>query len=105
MILPDPRTTDLQPWARRAFEEAYRCRPREQASREDMAYGFLCALVWARVASAFRGDRHVPGPSAAAPPVDEPQQQGQSHAGSGVAERLYRPGALPGKRRVRYDGR
>ncbi len=105
MIPPDPTPNDLQPWARRAFEDAYRRRSREQASREDVAYGFLCALVWARVASAFRSDRHVPGPSAATPLVDEPQQQGRSHAGSGVPERPYRPGALPGKRRVRYDGR
>ncbi len=100
MILPDPRTTDLQPWARRAFEEAYRCRPREQASREDVAYGFLCALVWARVASAFH-DGHVSGPAEAAPPADEPRSQGTPQDGKGGAAGPYRPGALPGKRRVR----
>ena len=44
----------LQSWARRAFEEAYRRRPREQASREDILYGFVEALRWARVDSAFR---------------------------------------------------
>ena len=44
----------LQSWARRAFEEAYRRRPREQASREDILYGFVEALRWARVNSAFR---------------------------------------------------
>jgi hypothetical protein len=47
----------LQSWARRAFEEAYRRRPREQASREDILYGFVAALRWARVSSAFRPDR------------------------------------------------
>src|SRR5205085_2214798 len=46
----------LQPWARRAFEGAYRRRPREQASREDIAYGFIEALCWAQVSSAFRPD-------------------------------------------------
>jgi len=49
VIPPDPTPGDLQPWARRAFEDAYRRRPREQASREDVAYGFLRALVWALV--------------------------------------------------------
>ena len=44
----------LQPWALRAFERAYRRRPREQASREDIAYGFVEALRWARVRSALR---------------------------------------------------
>jgi hypothetical protein len=38
---PDPPgeqgLEDLQPWAHRAFEEAYRQRPREQVSREDIA--------------------------------------------------------------------
>ena len=47
----------LQPWALRAFERAYRRRPREQASREDIAYSFVEALQWARVSSAFRPDR------------------------------------------------
>jgi hypothetical protein len=55
---PDPSSEhgldDLEPWARRAFEDAYRQRPREQASREDIAYGFIQALRWARVSSAFR---------------------------------------------------
>jgi hypothetical protein len=37
----------LQPWALRAFERAYRRRPREQASREDIADGFVEALRWA----------------------------------------------------------
>jgi hypothetical protein len=32
---------DLQPWALRAFEDAYQRRPRDQASRDDIAYGFL----------------------------------------------------------------
>ena len=50
----------LQPWARRAFEEAYRRRPREQASREDIAYGFVEALRWARVSSAFRPSESLP---------------------------------------------
>jgi hypothetical protein len=36
---PNAKLEVLQPWARRAFEEAYRRRPREQASREDIAYG------------------------------------------------------------------
>jgi hypothetical protein len=44
----------LQSWARRAFEDAYRRQPREQASREDILYGFVEALRWARVALAFR---------------------------------------------------
>jgi hypothetical protein len=47
----------LQPWALRAFERAYRRRPREQASREDLAYGCIEALRWARVSSAFRCER------------------------------------------------
>ena len=47
----------LQPWALRAFERAYRRRPREQASREDIAYGFIEALRWAQVSSAFRPSR------------------------------------------------
>ena len=47
----------LQSWARRAVEEAYRHRPREQASREDILYGFVEALRWARVNSAFRTSR------------------------------------------------
>jgi hypothetical protein len=46
---------DLQPWAQRAFEDAYQHRPRDQASRDDIAYGFVQALRWARVLSAFRG--------------------------------------------------
>jgi hypothetical protein len=50
----------LQPWARRAFEDAYRRRPREQASREDMAYGFIEALRWAHVSSAFCPDTARP---------------------------------------------
>ena len=45
---------ELQPWARRGFEDAYRRRPREQASRDDIAYGFVQALRWAHVTSAFR---------------------------------------------------
>jgi hypothetical protein len=45
---------DLQPWALRAFEQAYRQRPGEQASRDDLAYGFVQALRWAHVTSAFR---------------------------------------------------
>jgi hypothetical protein len=45
---------DLQPWAQRAFEDAHRRRPRDQASRDDIAYGFLQALFWAHVSSAFR---------------------------------------------------
>jgi len=105
MILPDPTPNDLQPWARRAFDDAYRRRPREQASREDVAYGFLRALVWARVASAFHDAGHVSGPAKAAPAADEPRSRGISQAGKGGAEGPYRPGALPGKRRVRYDGR
>jgi hypothetical protein len=56
--LPPPRAQpgldDLQPWAQRALEDTYRQRPREQASREDIAYGFIQALRWARVSSAFR---------------------------------------------------
>ena len=44
----------LQPWARRGFEDTYRRRPREQASRDDIAYGFVQALRWAHVTSAFR---------------------------------------------------
>jgi hypothetical protein len=48
-----PALDALQPWARRAFEHAYRRRPREQASRKDMAYGFIEALRWAHVSSAF----------------------------------------------------
>jgi hypothetical protein len=51
---PNAELEVLQPWAWRAFEEAYRRRPREQASREDIAYGFVGALRWARVSSAFR---------------------------------------------------
>jgi len=105
-VIPrEPTTGDLRPWARRAFEDAYRRRPREQASREDVAYGFLHALVWARVASAFHDAGNVSGPAEAAPPAGEPRSQETSEAGKGGAERSYRPGALPGKRRVRYDGR
>ena len=50
----DTELEELQPWARRAFEDVYRRRSREQASREDIAYGFVEALRWARVRSAFR---------------------------------------------------
>jgi hypothetical protein len=45
---------DLQPWALRAFEDAYQRRSRDQASRDDIAYGFVQALFWAHVNSAFR---------------------------------------------------
>jgi hypothetical protein len=45
---------ELQLWARRGFEDAYRRRPREQASRDDIACGFVQALRWAHVTSAFR---------------------------------------------------
>jgi hypothetical protein len=47
----------LQPWARRAFEDAYRRRPREQASRGDVAYGSVAALRWAHVRSGFHPSR------------------------------------------------
>ncbi len=57
----EPGLDDLQPWALRAFEDAYQHRPRDQASRDDIAYGFLQALLWAHVTSAFRG---VSGPAA-----------------------------------------
>jgi hypothetical protein len=36
---PMPGLEQLQPWARRGFEEANRRRPREQTSRDDVAYG------------------------------------------------------------------
>jgi hypothetical protein len=49
----EPGLDDLRPWAQRAFEDVYR-QTREQASREDIAYGFIQALRWARVWSAFR---------------------------------------------------
>jgi len=75
VIPPDPTPDDLQPWARRAFEDAYRRRPREQASREDVAYGFLRALVWARVASAFQDDGQLPEPAGASPSASRPPQQ------------------------------
>ena len=52
---------DLQPWALRAFEDIYQRRPRDQASRDDIAYGLLRALLWAHVTSAFR---RVNGPVA-----------------------------------------
>jgi len=57
-VIPrEPTTEDVRPWARRALEDAYRRRARDQASRQDVAYGFLHALVWARVASAFHDAR------------------------------------------------
>jgi len=105
-VIPrEPTTGDLRPWARRAFEDAYRRRPREQASREDVAYGFLHALVWARVASAFHDAGPDTWPAEAASPADESRSQGTSQAGMGGVGGPYRPGVLPGKRRVRYDGR
>ncbi len=101
MIPREPTTEDLRPWARRALEDAYRRRPREQASREDVAYGFLHALVWARVTWAFHEGGHVSGPAKAAPPADEPRSPETFHAGKGGAEGPYRPSTLPGERRVR----
>jgi hypothetical protein len=56
------RLDDLQPWALRAFEDTYQRRPRDQASRDDIAYGFLQALLWAHVASAFRGPNEPVAP-------------------------------------------
>jgi hypothetical protein len=49
-----PAVDDLEPWALHAFEQAYRRQPHEQASRDDIAYGFVPALRWAHVTSAFR---------------------------------------------------
>ena len=55
MTIPlEPTLDDLQPWVARAFEDAYQHRPRERASREDMAYGFLSALVYLRSVSSFK---------------------------------------------------
>jgi hypothetical protein len=45
--------SDLQPWARKAFEKMYRQRDREQASREDLAYGFIAGLYWLGSKSSF----------------------------------------------------
>jgi hypothetical protein len=53
---------ELQPWARRGFEDAYRQRARQQASREDVAYGFVQALRWAHVTSAFRDSGSTAAP-------------------------------------------
>lgn len=47
---------DLQPWARRAFEEAYAdlSKRRYKCSRDDFASGFIAALEWAKSSSSFR---------------------------------------------------
>lgn len=54
---------DLQPWARKALDEAYRSSERRggRASREDFSEGFIAALVWARSWSSFRPESR-PGP-------------------------------------------
>jgi len=58
--LSQPRDLDsLQPWARRALEQAYDQRPPREsdgsrrASREDFTAGFLAALVWLDSRSSF----------------------------------------------------
>jgi hypothetical protein len=54
--MPELTLDDLTPWARRAFEEAYQQRPRLAASREDVAYGWIAALVWLHAHSSFAPD-------------------------------------------------
>jgi hypothetical protein len=49
MIRDRPAIDDLQPWSLRTFEQAYKQRSREQASRDDMALAFVQALRWAHV--------------------------------------------------------
>jgi hypothetical protein len=44
---------DLEPWERRALEQAYQERERKQASREDFAAGWIAALVAHRSTSGF----------------------------------------------------
>jgi hypothetical protein len=53
-----PRTdltlANLQPWALRAFDEAYERRPRNKGSREDVAYGWVQCLLYLHSFGSFK---------------------------------------------------
>lgn len=52
----DKRLTevDLEPWAKRALDQAYETRERPRCSREDFADGFIAALVAVKARSMFK---------------------------------------------------
>jgi hypothetical protein len=50
---------DLTPRAKQVFERVYSERPRDRASRDDIAAGFIGALVWLNSKSSFKPEAHA----------------------------------------------
>jgi hypothetical protein len=55
-----PREEQLEPWTRRALEEAYQGRERARCSRDDFRDGFLSALLYLRSKSSFKTGEWAP---------------------------------------------
>ncbi len=49
--------SDLEPWAKRALDQAYETRERPRCSREDFTDGFIAGLLSVKARSMFKPSR------------------------------------------------